>query len=345
MKIVRAIFIVVSIIATVVSLWFVPWRTLLFQLSPLPDTVQAQLDQFTGTGIDGVIVYASLDGKPAQTFVSGRSNRIANTPIEPQSLFKIASITKLYVAALVVKLAGRSEIDLNRTLAEYLPDVADRIENADQITLAMLVQHRSGIPNYSDDDDYSWFDPPTKQTDNLVLILDHKAEFDPGTQYRYSNTNYLLIGLILEAVLGHDYEFLIKQEILDPLGLKNTFTSMGEIDMERLVSGYTAGYDDDLKDINYTGPMGSMVSTAEDVGLFLNSLRDGTLFSPSEQDVYASLYEYGHTGLLPGYSSIARFHPDLNGVVVQFANKSGDRLWWIMEVNYDRVVRILREGN
>ncbi|WP_029042443.1 serine hydrolase domain-containing protein [Cucumibacter marinus] len=343
MKIARTIFIAVSILATVISLWFVPWRTLVLHLSPLPETVQAELDQFTGAGIDGVIVYASLDGKPAQTFVSGWSNRSAKTPVNPQNLFKIASITKLYVAALVAKLADRSELDLDRTLAEYLPGVAVRIENADRITLAMLVQHRSGIPNYSDVEGYPWFDPPTKEEDVLEFVLDQPADFAPGAEYRYSNANYFLIGMILEAALGQDYEQLIRREIIDPLGLKNTYTSMAGFDMDRLMSGYTAGYDDDLKGINYTGPMGSMIATAEDVGLFLLSLHDGTLFSPSAQAIYSSLYEYGHTGLLPGYSSIARYIPELDGVVVQFANKSGERLWWIMEVNYDRVVRILRE--
>jgi len=342
MNLARRLFIAASIVLTLISMWFVPWLSLRLYFTPLPDTVQAQLDDFTSLSVDGVIVYVSQGGLPPQTYVSGWNNRVARTPADPQNLFKIASITKLYVAAVVAKLADRSALDLDRTLAGYLPDLDGRIENANQITLAMLVQHRSGIPNYNEIVDYPWFDPTSNEADILSIILDQPADFEPGSQYRYSNTNYFLIGEIIKAVLGDDYEHFIKQEILDPLNLTNTYTSMTDVDMDALMSGYNVGFDDDLKGINFTGPMGSMIATAEDVAFFLRSLNDGTLFTKAEQDIYSSLYEYGHTGLLPGYSSIAFYHQDIDSVVIQFVNTSGERLWWMMEVNYDRVVQILR---
>ena len=84
-----------------------------------------------------------------------------------------------------------------------------------------------------------------------------------------------------------------------------------------------------------------MVASAQDVGLFLRALVDGTLMTPTEQPLFSELYPYGHTGLLPGYSSIARYHDELDAVVVQFVNTSGTRMWGEVETNYRRVLRIL----
>lgn len=343
MNIYRKIFVAVSIVLTLGSLWFVPWNQIFVYFTPLPDTVQEQVDDVTDHGLDGIIVYVDKKGQAPEFYASGWKNRADKIPADPQSLFKIASITKLYVAAVVAKLADKKELSLERTLAEYLPSLKGRIEYADQITLAMLVQHRSGIPNYSDVPNYPWSDPSAKEGDVLEIVSGQPADFKPGTRYHYSNTNFFLIGEILKETLGHDYQHFIKQEILHPLDLKHTFTSMDEINMDELMSGYTIEYDGDLKEINYTGPMGSMVATAQDVGIFLRALNDGTLFSESEQTTYSSIYIYGHTGLLPGYSSIARYHQDIDTVAIQFVNTSGARMWGIMEVNYKRIVQILRK--
>jgi len=219
--------------------------------------------------------------------------------------------------------------------------MADRIENAEQITLRMLVRHRSGIPNYTDAPDYPWHDPSLPEADVIGIVSDLPAEFAPGTVRRYSNTNYYLIGEILKT-LGHDYGFFIQQEILDPLGLSRTFTSMDQIQMDDLMNGHVIGSDEVWKDVDFVGSAGSMIASASDVGVFLRSLIDGRLMNEEEQKLYSEIYTYGHTGLLPGYSSIARYHEDLDAVVVQFANTSGTRMWGEMETNYRRVLRILQ---
>ena len=85
-----------------------------------------------------------------------------------------------------------------------------------------------------------------------------------------------------------------------------------------------------------------MVATAEDVGLFLRALNDGSLLNKDEQAIYSSIYEYEHTGLLPGYSSIAKYHKDIDTVVVQFINTSGGYTWNLSEIVYNRIVTILR---
>jgi len=328
-------------IGTAISLFFVPWILVRAWITPLPDTVQEQVNDAIGYGLDGMIVYVDEAGKPPAFYAAGWKDREKKIPADPNDLFKIASISKLYIAVAVAKLVNDKRLSLDKTLADYLPELAGRIENADKITLRMLVQHRSGIPNFTDTPGY-WENPPKTNRENLDLVLDKPAEFEPGKKYRYSNTNYLLIGEILDKTLGYSFHQYIKREILMPLKLKNTYGLLSDVDLDSVMSGYTVGYNGDLKHYDFTSPAGSMVATAEDVGIFLRALNDGSLLNDNEQAIYSSIYEYGHTGLLPGYSSIARYDKDIDAVVVQFVNTSGGYTWNLSEIVYNRVVRILR---
>ena len=85
-----------------------------------------------------------------------------------------------------------------------------------------------------------------------------------------------------------------------------------------------------------------MVATAQDVGIFLRALNDGSLLNHDEQAIYSSVYVYGHTGMLPGYQSIARYHMDMDAVIIVFVNTSGGNFWMKLEIEYNRIVRILR---
>jgi CubicO group peptidase (beta-lactamase class C family) len=209
----------------------------------------------------------------------------------------------------------------------------------------MMLQHRSGIPNFTDDPEFPWFDPPSERSDYLEFALDKPADFKPDRRYHYSNTNYLLIGDILDKALGYSHHQFINEEILNPLGLIHTFNMLSEVDPDSLVSGYITEYDGDLKELDYISPGGSMVATAQDVGIFLRALVDGSLLSDEEESIYSSIYKYGHTGLLPGYQSIARYHKDIDSVVVQLVNTSGGNMWSLSEIIYKRIVKILRKKN
>lgn len=335
----RKAFVRVSIALTLASLWFVPWNLLKMALRPLPDTIQEQLDDATAQRFDGVVLYVDQAG-PEMMFSSGWSDRNAKISASPDALFKIASITKLYVAVVVAKLADRGQLALDGTVADYLPHLAEKIDHADRITLRMLVQHRSGIPNYTDARDFPWHDPSLPSGDVMAIISGQSAVFEPGTRRDYSNTNYYLIGEIIKS-LGNDYGHYIRQDILEPLYLSRTFISMDQVDTDDLMNGYVIGQEEDWTNVKFDSPAGSMVASARDVGLFLRALVDGTLMTPAEQALYSELYPYGHTGLLPGYSSIARYHDELDAVVVQFVNTSGTRMWGEVETNYRRVLRIL----
>ena len=85
-----------------------------------------------------------------------------------------------------------------------------------------------------------------------------------------------------------------------------------------------------------------MIATAQDVGIFLRALNDGSLLNADEQAIYSSIYVYEHTGLLPGYSGIARYHKDIDTGVILFVNTSGGNSWTALEMVYNRIVKILR---
>ncbi|MEZ4997539.1 MAG: serine hydrolase domain-containing protein [Bacteroidales bacterium] len=193
------------------------------------------------------------------------------------------------------------------------------------MTLRMMVQHR-WHSNLTDT-------PSSGKTRRKTVrrrpdVLDLPADFEPGKKHRYSNTNYLLISELIEKTTGYSTFEYIREEILTPLGLENTFGSIHDADMDRVMSGYYVGNENDLKDVDY----GSMLATAEDVGIFLRALNDGSLFEEGEKEIYSSIYVFDHTGWVPGYQSIAGYHRDIDAIVVQFNNSNGGYNWNIAEI-------------
>lgn len=339
----RLLKIIIPIVAIICTVAFTPWDALWLWSAPLPNTVKEQVYNAISHNLDGIIVYVDKKGRKPEFYSAGWKNRENKIPANPQALFKIASISKLYIAVAAAKLINNKRLSLDKTLADYLPELTERIENANQITLRMMLQHRSGIPDFIDDPKLPWSNLPTNSNEFLKLVLDKPADFKPDSRYRYSNTNYLLIGNILDKVLGYSHRQYIKKEILDTLGLTHTYSLLNEIDLKEVVSGYYTEYDGDLKTQNFVVPGGSMVATAQDVGIFLRALNDGSLLNHDEQAIYSSIYVYEHTGLLPGYSSIARYYKDIDTVVIMFVNTSGGNSWTTLEVVYNRIVKILHK--
>jgi CubicO group peptidase (beta-lactamase class C family) len=329
---------ILFIAASIGSLYFVPWILVKAWILPLPDTVKEQVDEAIGHGFDGMIVYVDEAGKPPAFYAGGWKDREKKIPADPKALFKIASISKLYAAVAITRLAKENRLSLDETLADYFPELVGRIENAEKITLRSMVQHRSGIPNFTDNPKY-WENEQENGKKALEFALDLPASFEPDQGYEYSNTNYLLLRRIIEKVTGDGHEQYIKKEILKPLGLKNTYFSLNEVNMDDVMSGYYVGVDKDFK-TNENG----MLATAEDVGIFLRALNDGSVFKEGEQEIYSSIYEYEHGGLVPGYQSLAEYHEDIDAVVVQFINTTDFEgyEWNLSEIVINRIVKILK---
>ena len=329
---------IVLAIGTPISLFFVPWLLVWAWILPLPNTVQEQLDEAISHGFDGIIVYVDQAGKPPKHFTAGWHNRELKIPAKPQALFKIASISKLYDAAAITKLVSDNRLSLDKTIADYLPQITGIIDNSDKITLRMMIQHKSGIPNFTDAPNF-WAAPTKSFEESLSLIQGKPANFKPGEDYEYCNTNYLLINKIMDDVLGYDNFQYIQKEILLPLNLNNTFSSLSEVDIDNVMSGYHVGYPYDLKEDEH-----GMLATAENVGIFLRALNEGSFFNKREKEIYASIYEYEHSGWVPGYQSFAKYYKDIDATVVQFYSTTDPKLynWNLSEIINSRIKKIIK---
>ncbi|MHA7842639.1 MAG: serine hydrolase domain-containing protein [Winogradskyella sp.] len=334
----KKIFRIVLLVGTIVSLFYVPWILVWAWILPLPNSIQEQVDETLSHGFEGMIVYVDEAGKPPAFYTGGWKDREQQIPADPKSLFKIASISKLYTAVSIAKLAKANELSLDDTLADYFPELVGRIENAETITLKMMVQHRSGIPNFTDNPAY-WENEQEHGKRALDFALDLPAKFKPDKGYEYSNTNYLLLRRIMDKILGYSHEQYIKETILRPLHLNRTFFSLKEVNLDDVMSGYYIGIDKDFK-TNENG----MLATAEDVGRFLRALNDGSVFNEGERDIYASIYEFEHGGLVPGYQSLAEYHEDIDTVVIQFLNTTdfNGYEWNLSEISINRIVKIIK---
>jgi len=329
---------IVLLVGTLISLFFVPWILVWAWILPLPNTVQEQVDEAISHGFDGMIVYVDEAGKLPAFYTGGWKDRENKIPADPKSLFKIGSISKLYTAVSIAKMAKDNSLSLDHTLADYFPELVGRIENAEKITLKLMVQHRSGIPNFTDNRDY-WENEQENGKKALEFALDLPANFEPDKGYKYSNTNYLLLRKIIDKVLGYSHEQYIKEKILLPLELNNTFFSLNEVNIDDVMSGYYVGIDQDFK-TNENG----MLATAEDVGIFLRALNDGSLFNEGEKEIYSSIYEYEHGGLVPGYQSLAKYNKDMDAVIVQFINTTdfNGYEWNLSEITINRIIKIIK---
>lgn len=142
----------------------------------------------------------------------------------------------------------------------------------------------------------------------------------------------------MDSVLGYGNFQFIQQSILMPLNLTPTFSSLNEVDMANVMSGYHVGHPFDLK-----GDEHGMLATAEDVGIFLRALNNGSIFNEGEHEIYSSIYQYEHDGWVPGYQSFATYHKDLDAVVIGFYSTTDPKLynWNLSEIINTRIAKIL----
>jgi len=307
-----------------------------FQASTLQEALDHGIDQ----GVDALFLHISRADGSSVSAAAGVQDSNNATPADPAALFKIASVSKMFVAAAAAQLSHQGIVGLDDTLAMWLPEIAARIENSQSITLTNMLQHRSGIPDFDSHKGFSWDSSHSDIDQVLEHALDLPADFAPDARYEYSNTNYLLIAKVLDKALGYSHRVHIQNFILDPLGMTDTYHQLSEIDVDRLVRGYWDGRDKTLQD--YTVPGGSMISTAADVAVFLRALAGGDLLSAEEQATYTSLYWYSHSGWLPGYQSIANYEDSIDAVVVLFLNNTGGNSENIISATYDSVLSVLR---
>lgn len=289
-------------------------------ISPAPLTLSSiTIDAAKSPDVAGVLTYVQSGNSAHEIAVAGLANKASGQLIDQDDLFKIASISKLFIAVAATKLVEENSLLMTDNLAMWLPEYTDRIENSETITVEMLLTHRSGIPDFDSQTGFSWNDPHTNIDNTLAFALDKPADFLPNQSYEYSNTNYLLLAKVLDRVLGFSYETYIQTEILDTLNMAASFTQQSRADQRELVSGYWNN--SDRKSVVYRIAGGSMVASIDDIGKFIRALNAGSLLTPEEKHIYP--YFYNHSGWLPGYQSIAGYDDITDSVFIIFVNSTG----------------------
>ena len=251
--------------------------------------------------------------------------------------FRIGSVTKTYTAVLTLLAREEGKIKLTDKLSQWFP----QFENADKITIEMMLKHRSGIFNFTEiPGESAWEADPHTQAEFVDYVSKPKNNFDPDTAYEYSNTNYALIGFILEKIYKKDYNTLIQEKICKPLRLENTYYTF-ENDLAKNEAYSYNIQDKYLKNgsINYSNEPGSggLLSTPSEVNRFISALFMGKIISPEslglmlniENDEYGlgietfmlgSLKAFRHTGRIDNYISDYWYFPNEQLGLVTLAN-------------------------
>jgi D-alanyl-D-alanine carboxypeptidase len=220
---------------------------------------------------DDKIVYKKSIG-----FADAENNKLANE----NTVYRIGSVSKTFTAVLVMKAVEENKLKLTDKLSNYFPEV----KNADKITIENLLQHRSGVHNFTQDEDFlpNSF-RPYSQKEILGIIVKVGSDFEPGTKYSYSNSNYTLLALILEKIYKKSYSNLLSEKITKPLQLTKTEVG-GKIKSDKneanSYSYFAFKYDKQKEtDMSVTLGAGDLISTPSELLKFIIALENGKLVS------------------------------------------------------------------
>jgi D-alanyl-D-alanine carboxypeptidase len=318
-----------------------------------PAALQKQLDGVVEAGAPGVVGLVRT-GERTWQGAGGLGDLGAKRPARAGDRFRIGSVTKSFVATLVLQLVGEGKLGLDDPLERWLPGL---VPNGDDITVRQLLQHTSGLYNYTDD----LPEPPRRfrPRELVAIATGHKPLFAPGTAFSYSNTNYILAGMLVERVTGQPLAAQLHQRILQPLGLDDTELPTTQ---RTLASPHLRGYappDEDWQvsdgparlvdvtemDTSWAWAAGAMVSTTTDLARFYQALLGGQLLTPellkqmrttvdASQAGHGTRYGlglevlrpgcgvelWGHGGSLAGYGTTAFSTPDADRQLVMVIN-------------------------
>ncbi|GAA1031520.1 MULTISPECIES: serine hydrolase domain-containing protein [Amycolatopsis] len=296
------------------------------------DPVRAVAQETVSAGATGVQIRTVHNGR-SRTVTAGVSELDSRRPVSPTGRFRIGSTTKSFVATVVLQLAAEHRIGLDTSVEEYLPGL---LPHGNEITVRMLLQHTSGLYNYLrtisltgtelEKIRYQHHSP-----ESLVAIATARPlDFPPGSEFSYSNTNYLVLGMLIERTTGHAWGDEAVKRILRPLGMHQTVIPG---DRTRIPGPHAHGYQEmneqlvDVTELNpsIAGASGEMISTTADLDKFVHALALGRLVPPallgqmttprSAAEEYGlglqtrttpcGIPVFGHTGGIPGYGTIA----------------------------------------
>lgn len=278
--------------------------------------------------------------RPAFLKTTGFSDAAKQQKANINTQYRIGSISKIFTAVLIMKAVEDKKLSLSTKLSLFYPE----IEYADKITIGNLLQHRSGIHNLTNEEEYWTYNTKPQTEESLLSIIKkYKSDFSPGTKYVYSNSNYIILGFILEKVYEKSYTRLIKDKIARPLKL--TLTEVGgKIDPSKnqsLSYQYTNGNYQLSQETDMSIPVGAgnIISTPTELIKLIIGLENGKLISKNSLEQMKGFVDnygygiakvpfeqysgYGHTGGIDNFRSVLYYFPELK-VAVSFVTNQSD---------------------
>jgi CubicO group peptidase (beta-lactamase class C family) len=276
----------------------------------------------------------------------GYKDVAAKTKADANSLYQYGSVTKQFTAALVMYLQEKGKLNIRDKLSKYFPE----LPFADSVTIYNLLTHTSGIYNYTRNIDFMMHDAvkPITQEKMLALFRDHPLEFKPGTQFSYSNSGYILLGYIIEKASGMPYEKLMRQVVLQPLGLRTAGFDFAHNQSADRTTGYNfidgdKGDKAGIVDSSVSYAAGALFGSVKDLYTWHQALEKGALLgAASWKQIYTpflSKYGFGwdidslfgrqviqHNGGIFGYTSVIKRFPQDDVVVIVLANNSSPKI-------------------
>jgi D-alanyl-D-alanine carboxypeptidase len=329
------------------------------QLRRIREGIQAKLNEMQRAhGFPGATAAFVLPDGRRGSVATGVADLEAKRSMAPGDLMLAGSIGKTFVAAVMMQLAQEGKVSLDDKIARWFKSDPwfTQLPNANEITVRMLLQHSSGIGNHADNENFfralaAQPDRVWKPEDLVVYVLKKKPLFQAGKGFAYSDTNYILVGMIIERVTGSTLYAEVTRRFLTPLKLAHTIPQEG-----RVISGVVKGYSEFPIIPHPGGAMivngkftinpqvewagGGFASNSEDLARWATALFSGNLLSKpyfdqmlsgvatGEIDFYGLGVEigegrwgkvYGHDGLFPGYVSAMSYFPEHRvAVAIQF---------------------------
>jgi D-alanyl-D-alanine carboxypeptidase len=335
------------------------------QATELQEILQAKLAELqAASGSPGVTAGIVLADGASFGLAAGMADTVEAIPMTADGRLMQGSVGKTYVSAVAMQLVGEGRLDLDAKVSAYLGDEPwfERLPNSADITVRQLMNHTSGIIRYEFDDRFiadllAQPDKVWEPVEQLAYLFDMEAPFAAGEGWDYSDTNYIVLGLIIERLAGADYYDELRRRILVPLELRNTVPSDSRR-VQGLVQGYAGaenmfGLPDAVIEngefavnpgFEWTG--GGIASTSEDLARWAKELYEGRAFDPSLlpimlESVPARLgrnteyglgviirqtplgASWGHSGFFPGYLTEMAYFPD-HGFAVAVQYNSSD---------------------
>ncbi|MEW1690651.1 serine hydrolase domain-containing protein [Streptomyces sp. NPDC091265] len=316
----------------------------------LDPEVKARLDKTIEdvrkqAGIPGVVVGLWMPGKGSYVRATGVANTATREPMAADVNFRIGSETKTFTVTALLELVDAHRIRLDDPISAYVPGV----RNGNRITLRHLAEMRSGLFPYTSDADFTHdllSNPHRYFTPRQLLAygMKHKNTFAPGAEFEYSNSNLILLGLVVEKVSGMRLDEFIRSRVLRPSGLRHTLFPLGPRFPEPHPHGYTdqtlSGKVEDATDWNpsWGWAAGAMISDLHDLRRWAKNVATGQLLSPRTQaqrlrtlptgfpgtgyglGIFETGGWIGHNGSLPGFETVTVYLPSQKATMVIMIN-------------------------